>query len=407
MAEPNRDDATTTSSGAAIVKFAAACSRELDSLEAACVVIEQVQQQLGGAAPDLAFVFITPQHARHMEETMGAIAHGIEARHLIGCSAESVIAGSEEHERCSAISVWAAVLPGATIHSGHVRHEETLDGSALIGLPPVESEHSTAIVIGEPFSFPIDQMLARLAEDHPSLQVVGGMASGARSPGENRLYLGDRKLIHGALAVTISGAVEVRPVVSQGCRPIGRPLVVTKAADNRVIELGGERALEKLVKLLDQLTEEDRELARYGLHLGIAIDARRSEQRRGDFLIRGVHGIDADSGAVVVGERLRPGQTVQFQLRDAIGASEDLTALLGAARDDVPGAAGALVFTCNGRGKRLFEEPHHDAGAIAAAFDGIAVGGMFAAGEIGPVGGANFLHGFTASVALFAPGRTS
>jgi small ligand-binding sensory domain FIST len=258
------------------------------------------------------------------------------------------------------------------------------------------------LVLAEPYSFPADVLLSRLNEDRPRFRVLGGMASGGWGPGQNKLLFGGRALDRGAVCVMVDGSTRVRSVVSQGCRPIGRPLVVTKADRNVILELGGRPALGQLQEVFGGLSESEQRLVRQGLHVGQVINEYQDQFGRGDFLIRNVTGADPQSGAIGIGDYVRVGQTVQFHIRDAASADEDLHALLEAARAESPAAClGALVFTCNGRGTRLFDGPDHDARAIAAHWPQLPVAGFFAQGEIGPIAGRNFLHGFTASVALF------
>jgi small ligand-binding sensory domain FIST len=194
----------------------------------------------------------------------------------------------------------------------------------------------------------------------------------------------------------------VRPVVSQGCRPVGRPLVITRAEENLIVELGGTPALDRLREMYGDLDDADRELVRSSLHVGRAASEYRDTFRRGDFLVRNVLGADPDSGVIAVGDLVRAGQTVQFHVRDAASADEDLRELLGNAASDVD-PAGALVFTCNGRGTRLFAEPNHDARCLQRCLGPLPAAGFFAQGEIGPIGTRTFLHGFTASIAIFEP----
>ena len=204
----------------------------------------------------------------------------------------------------------------------------------------------------------------------------------------------------GAVSALISGGVRVRPLVSQGCRPFGRTYVITEADRNAIVTLKGRPAKDLLVEEVALLAPEDRQLLAHGPHVGIAIDAGKKAHGRGDFLVRNVLGIDKEGGAVFVTDFVRAGQTIQFHLRDAGTASEDLHILLRNALEDGR-PAGALLFTCNGRGKRLFQAHSHDSGAVTKELGDIPLAGFFAAGEIGPVGGKNFLHGFTASVVLF------
>lgn len=386
------------------MKITTATSTQDDTLRAGREVVEQVQRDLGSERADLAFLFMTPHHARMLEEGAAAIAQELGAREFIGCTAESVVGGRREHEREPAITLWAARLPGVDVHATHVRFDQTPDGNVLLGLPEISAEAlptATLFLLAEPFSFAPDLFFQRLAEDYAGLSVIGGMASGAQSPGENRLFLGPETCVDGAVAVAISGNVSVRSVVSQGCRPVGKSFVVTRADRNFILELGGRPALQQFQDLASRLPPEELALIERGPHIGVAIDATKREHRRGDFLVRNVIGADQARGALAITDLVRPGQTVQFHVRDAATASEDLRLLL----EETAGAGarpeGALLFTCNGRGRRLFDAPDHDAGTIARQFQDLPLAGFFAAGELGPIGGQNFLHGFTASIALF------
>jgi small ligand-binding sensory domain FIST len=191
-------------------------------------------------------------------------------------------------------------------------------------------------------------------------------------------------------------------VVSQGCRPIGDPFVVTKAEHNVIHELGGSPALERLQAVIESLGSEERRMAHRALHLGVVIDEHRDRFDRGDFLVRNLIGADRESGSVAIGDRIEEGQTVQFHLRDARTASEDLNLLLTADQVKHGKPLGALLFSCCGRGRGLFGRPHHDITMVRERAGEIPIAGFFAQGEIGPVGGSNFLHGYTASLALFS-----
>jgi small ligand-binding sensory domain FIST len=247
--------------------------------------------------------------------------------------------------------------------------------------------------------------LRRVADERPGVRVFGGMASGGSAPGQNRLVLDDDVRLKGAVGFALRGDLSVRSVVSQGCRPIGRTLIVTKAERNLIQELGRRPALEVLQEIFDGLTSEDQDLARSGLHVGRVINEYRESFGRGDFLVRNVMGAD-QSGGIAVSDLVRVGRTVQFHVRDAGTADEDLRQLVDRAKEEGP-VAGALLFTCNGRGSRLFATPNHDVGVIRELLGPIPTAGFFAMGEIGPVGGQNFVHGFTASAVLFGegPGR--
>src|SRR5919204_381036 len=188
-----------------------------------------------------------------------------------------------------------------------------------------------------------------------------------------------------------------------GARPIGPEMVVTDAEENTIVELASKPALERLKEAIAELDFEERALAARGLLLGVVIDENKPAYGRGDFLIRGLLAVDDAAGTLTVGERVRVGQTVRLQVRDGESADEDLREALERQAGELPAPpAGALVFTCNGRGRNMFSAPDHDAVAIDDAFRGAPAAGFFCAGEIGPVGGRNFVHGFTATVAVFA-----
>jgi small ligand-binding sensory domain FIST len=228
------------------------------------------------------------------------------------------------------------------------------------------------------------------------------MASGIPGAGQCRLLHAGGVADQGAVGLLLQGPIGLRSIVSQGCRPIGRHMIITRAEDNIIFELGGRPPLEQLKELWQTLTPEEQGLFQQGLHVGRVISEYRGDFQRGDFLVRNVLGLDRATGALAITDRVRVGQTVQFHVRDAQTADEDLHALLQLdlnAHDKRP--AGALVFSCNGRGTRLFPEPHHDARTIHQEAGAIPLAGFFAQGELGPIGGQNFIHGFTASVALF------
>jgi small ligand-binding sensory domain FIST len=253
------------------------------------------------------------------------------------------------------------------------------------------------LVLGDAFSFPAEAFLARMEREHAGLPVIGGMAMAGRFEGDNRLVLNERVVRHGAVGVVLGPGVEVATVVSQGCRPIGSPLAVTRAEANVVYELAGRPALERLGEAAESMPEEERVLLNDGVHLGRVIDEQKDDFDRGDFLIRNVMGGDPNTGAIAVGDQIQIGATTQFQVRDAASADEDLRQLITGRRADA-----ALLFTCNGRGKRLFGQPDHDATVLSESLPGAPLAGMFCAGELGPVGHRNFLHGFTASVLLLS-----
>ncbi len=370
--------------------------------------VAQAVAELGGEHADLGVVFVSAAYGRAIRPALELATDVVPATHVIGTTAEGILANDREHENIPAVAVWLARLPGATVVPLALEYRQTPDGGMFAGWPEQLSGEwpagAAVVLLADPFSFPVDAFVRRMEEEHRGVPIIGGMASGGDQPGSNTLVAGPRTYDAGAVGVVIGDGVRVRPVVSQGCRPVGRPLVITKSRENLIVELGGRPALERLRELYGELDEVDRELVRSSLHLGRAASEYRDTFRRGDFLVRNVVGADPDSGVIAVGDLVRTGQTVQFHVRDATSADEDLRELLQNHAEG-PRPAGALVFTCNGRGSRLFAEPSHDAKCLQDCLGPIPAAGFFAQGEIGPIGDRTFLHGFTASIALFEPVR--
>ena len=382
------------------MQCASALSTAHDSSTAVAEVMERVAAGLGAGRADLAVAFASAHHADALGRLAAAVRERSLARHVLGCTGETIVGDGREVEDEPALSVWAIRLPGVAVRPVRL----TFDGDAVAGWPedlggPAASDR-TMLLLVDPFTFPTDPWLKTLRDGAPRVRIVGGMASAAHAPGHNRLILDDQVFDAGAVAVVLDGPVRVRTVVSQGCRPIGRPMLITKADRNRILELGRRSALTVLREIYDALSEEDQERVRAGLHIGRVINEYQEAFRRGDFLVRNVVGAD-EEGGIAITDLIRVGQTVQFHVRDAISADEDLALLLQDCRETAGTTAGALLFSCNGRGTRLFPAPDHDVAALRDAFGPIPVAGFFAMGEIGPVGGQNFLHGFTASIALF------
>jgi small ligand-binding sensory domain FIST len=387
-------------------RFAAGISTQPDTSAAVDEACQAAIAQLG-AAPNLALVFVSPHHRELLAQVAEQVCHAIGTESLLGCTGEAIIGDDRELESQPAVSLWLAALPRTTVKLMHLNFEQTREGSIFTGwptdLPDPWPAETAMLLMGEPFSFPADELVRRINEDHPGVPVLGGMASGGVAPGENRLVLGCGEQTQGAVAAMIYGGVRIRSVVSQGCRPVGRTYVITKADSNVIQELGGVAPLVRLQEVFQTLTEQEKLQARRGLHVGRVLSEYQDEFHRGDFLVRNVIGADPNTGAIAIGDYMRTGQTVQFHIRDEVTADEDLRHLLRTAvmTGGEPAPAGALLFTCNGRGTRMFSSSNHDINCLRDILGNIPVAGFFAQGEIGPVGNQNFLHGFTASVALF------
>ena len=375
--------------------YASALSEHPITAQAVGEVAGEVLEHLG-RRPDLAMLFLTPHHGGALEDAAAAVRAILEPATLLGCAAVAVAGVGREVEDGPAVTLWAGRM--GTIAPIALGAEIGSLGPKLTGWPDeVPFEPAALLLLADPFTFPVDSLFELLLRRHPGLPVIGGMASAARGPGGNRLALDGRILTSGAVGALLGTDVHLTTVVSQGCRPIGSPLVVTRSQGPYLQELAGAPPLERLIEQAQQLPEDDIAIInRGGLHLGLVIDEHKIDFEQGDFLIRNVMGADKETGTMQVGDQVEIGTTVQFQVRDARSADEDLREMLSGRTAD-----GALLFTCNGRGMNLFPEPDHDAGVLSDLLGPVPMAGFFAAGELGPVGGRNFLHGFTASIALF------
>jgi small ligand-binding sensory domain FIST len=381
------------------VAFAGALSQHPVAAEATGDVVGRVLEKLDGV-PDLALLFVSAHHRDSIGEIATAVRGLVSPRVLVGATTGSVVGGDHEIEDGPAVSLWAATLPSVP-RPLRVTAVRTPSGTAIQGLPVGDlPEDGTLVLLADPFTMPAEAVLDAVDAAGTGVRVVGGLASAAGRPGGNRLVLDGAVHADGAVGFLLDAGTATTTVVSQGCRPVGMPMIVTGAEGNVLRELAGRPALERVEELARAADPEERTLLASGLHLGIAIDEHRAEFGRGDFLVRGVLGVERSSGAVVVGDAVEVGTTVQFHVRDAESADEDLRLMLATVTGDA-----ALLFTCNGRGSHLFGEPDHDARAVRDALSGDAVAGMSCAGELGPVGRRSFVHGFTASVVVFSDAR--
>jgi small ligand-binding sensory domain FIST len=391
------------------MQFAAAISRAEDVEIAAQDLIDSIRRQMPGEVDFLA-VFLTYHHREDAVALADRLSYDLTPRVLIGCTCEGVIGGDREIEREPGISVLCGRMPGVTLTPFRIPMEEWEDLLEQEGEERLRrwvganlSDTRAFLVLGDPFTTQIDGFLHGLETVAPGVPIVGGMASGGSGVGENVLLLDGDMAEDGVVGVRIAGPVRVDTVVSQGCRPIGETLMVTRAENNMIAMLSGRPALEVAQEVVNALAPEEQALLQNGLFLGIVTNEYQPAFARGDFLVRNVLGADQENGAVAVDEFVRAGQTVQFHLRDAETADEDLRLLMTRAAEDETAPAGGLLFSCNGRGVRMFDLPNHDVRGVLEAVPETPLAGFFAQGELGPVGGKNFIHGFTASLVLFRP----
>ena len=360
---------------------------------------EEMRAELGGA-PTLALAFLSADYAPHLAEFQEIVAVHGHAATLCGCTGSGLIGTGREAEMTEGFSLLFLRFPEAHVRAVPLSQGdvETSSGDAFwrekAGASP-----AAWLAFANPFRFDADTWLHEWNRAFPGTPVLGGLAGGPRGDDDVVVFgptIGDTS---DALAIALDG-VRLETVVSQGCRPIGEPLPVTRADEHLLFELGSRPAYEVLEQAFSTLADADKQRARGNLFAGLAVDEYKDEFGRGDFLVRNILGADPATGAVVVGAHPRTGQTLQYQLRDAVSADEEFQSLLAplAARNAKPIAS--LLFCCNGRGKHLFGSPDHDAKAVADAFGPVPSTGFFCNGEIGPVGGSNFLHGYTASIGL-------
>jgi len=374
-----------------------------DPRSAAIDAALQAGQGLGGAPADLAVVFIAGGLLRDPDAVVGGVQEALAPAALVGCGAGGVLRGGRELEAGTAVTVWAAALDGGAATTFHAYAEPAgEDTMALVGMPELAGA-SGALLLPDPSSFPTDVVLREVARRAPGVPVLGGLASGRTGDGGAVLLVDGEVVDTGAVGVRLDD-VELLPCVSQGATPLGPELTITGADGHVITELAGRPALEKIREVVLALPAGKRDsLISRGLLLGLVVDSGKPEYVQGDFLVRGLVGADPADGTVAVGAEVSPGQVVRLHARDADSADRDLREALGLRLVALGGPpAGALVFTCNGRGRGMFGVPDHDAEAIGAELGGAPAAGMFAAGEIGPVGGESFLHGFTATLAVFA-----
>ncbi|GAB4536883.1 MAG: FIST C-terminal domain-containing protein [Haliangiales bacterium] len=365
--------------------------------------LENLAADLGDAEPDLMLAFAHADYGDYFSR----LGRTIRARYpdvvLIGCSADGVIGGGEEIEHQPALSLTAAALPDVTVRGFHLgdnpdEWREQIGAGADGG--------TSFLLLTEPLTCPTEELARWLDTLYPDSVKLGGVASGSGEQGVCGLFLGDRVLHSGAVGVALSGDIEIETVVAQGCRPIGNPMFATRVEDDILLELDGQTALSVIEDTYTKLATDDQELFRHSLFLGVVIDRDRQVYGRGDFLVRNIVGVEPQLGAVAVAAQIEAQQVVQFHLRDAETSTADLKELLAQCSEPAP--AGALLFSCLGRGESLYGSPNHDSACFQRRFgEDIPIGGFFGNGEIGPVGRRTFVHGYTSAFGLFRPRRRS
>ncbi len=379
-----------------------------------------VKARLNSPRADLGLLFISAGYRADAVDLWPVLKEELQVKHLLGCTGGGVIGGGKEVEEQSAVSLSAAILPDVEITPFVVQQEmmptPDVGPKAWRDLVKTSPDKSPSfLILSDPFSLDADALVAGLDFAFPNAVKVGGLASGGMSPNENLLLSDEKILSKGAVGVALSGDVFVEAVVAQGCRPIGEPLKVTESDGNILISVDNKSPLTYIQELYERLEPKDQELIQTSLFLGLLMDPFNASPKQGDFLIRNIIGLDQKKGIFAIGAGLRPGQTVQFHLRDASTSRDDMNMMLAKSQSAQlrtmasgnPSESAAILFSCLGRGKRLYGEPNHDSSLLKSVMGDIPVGGFFCNGEIGPVGGKTYLHGYTSSIAVFSPKKTT
>lgn len=386
------------------MRFAATVTRASEVDRAIEEILAPIDQRVTPGMVDLALLFVSAHFEDDLEAVVERVMTALPNATLIGCTAEGTIGVDQELERVPSMSLLAATMPDVRVRPFHIRQQDleaaetSHDWERIVAVSP----ESQPLFIGfaDPFRLNVQEFLDQLNLMYPGAPLIGGVASAAHEPGQNRLIVNGEVVREGMVGVAMTGSFTVTTVVSQGCRPIGKPFVITRGERNVVLELGGRPTLQQLQDILAGLSEQDEQLARQSLFLGRVIDEYKDRFDCGDFLIQNILGADRSNGAIAIAGHARVGATVQFHVRDAESADQDLRRLLAPHADG--SIQGAVLFGCNGRGTNMWPKPGHDVGVLRQLLGDVPVAGFFCGGEFGPIGGKNFIHGLTASVALFS-----
>lgn len=382
---------------------------DADFADAVASAVAAIGARLGGA-PDLVVAFISNHHRERWPALPRVLRGQWPNVRVVGCSGAGIAGNGREVEGQPALALTAAILPGVSLRPFHLSVDQVPDAGDDAGwatafdLDPA-APPAAMLLLPDPFSFPVDRTLAAFDAICPEVPIFGGMISGGNAPGEHALFLDADTYDHGVVGLGFSGNVAVQTVVAQGCKPVGDPMFVTAAEGRLLRQLDGFLATDMVQRVYAGLSADDRPLARQALFLGLGMHPDRQTYARGDFLVRHLLGADADSGTLIAAAHLRPNQVVQFHLRDAGTSAEDLNVMLRRAHAAQPAPpAGALLFSCLGRGVGLYGQPDYDSEAIREHFGAdLALAGFFCNGEIGPVQGRSWVHGYTSVIALFRP----
>lgn len=367
----------------------------------------RLRARLRAPEVSLGLVFMSPGFFPHAQQVLEILRLHAQIPLLAGCSSSGLICNAEEIEAAGGLVLALYSLPGAKLKPVRFTQEQVDAASerkywlSETGVTP-ENVNGWLTFI-EPFQLDAEAWLRSWQQDYPGLPIFGGLATGITPDPMAQVYLDGEAFQDGGVAIAVGGNVELAGVVCQGCTPIGEAWTLTRVNQNLIQHIGNRPAYTVLSETVSQLSPTEQQQARGNLFIGLVVNEYLEDFHRGDFLVRTLLGGDPNSGILAVSALPRPGQTIQFQRRDATGATQEMNELLLRTKESLAGREiyGGCLFSCNGRGRNLFGRPNHDSGLVDTHFDSPGLAGFFANGEIGPVSGKNFLHSYTASVALF------
>jgi small ligand-binding sensory domain FIST len=368
---------------------------------------EHLRAQLLAPQVSLGLVFMSPKFFPHARQTLEILRVHARIPLLAGCSSTGLIAGANEIEGAAGFVLALYSLPGAELNGFRFTQKQVEESQSRTYWhleTGIDTKHTNGwLVFIDPFHLDAESWLRSWNEAYAPLPALGGLASGIFSDQTTQIYLNGDAFEDGGVAISIGGDVKLASVISQGCTPIGEAWTLTRVEHNLIRQIANRPAYAVLAETFQKLPPAEQQKARGNLFIGLVVNEYLEDFHRGDFLVRNLIGGDPNSGVLSVGAMPRAGQTMQFQRRDAAAANEDMNELLSRAQKQLAGTTiyGGCLCSCNGRGQNLFGRPNHDAEMVQQRLGPVGLAGFFCNGEIGPVGDKNFLHGYTASLALF------
>ncbi len=376
--------------------------------------LEQALEQVEDIRADILLLFASGEYATHFPAMVRRVRKKTGAPILIGCSSQGVIGMDQELEDLPAVSLLALTLPGATLYPVHLTAQlfedcqHPREWPAHLGV--ARDDVHAWLLFTDPLQANVEQLIEGLADAYPGLPIIGGLASGSGSTDYQAIdyqqtytFLNDDVFDTGSVALGIGGAYTLFPLVSQGCEPLGEPWTITSVLEDGLIDgISNRTAYEMLKETFRTVPVQEQRRVQRNLQVGLAANEYQDSFRRGSFLIRQLCGINRRTGGLAITAVPRVGQTIQFQVRDAVSADQDLHTLLRQARQQLQDNApiAAILCTCNGRGVGMFGVPDHDASAVMREFGALPLAGLFCNGEVGPVDSKAFLHSFSVCLAL-------